>query len=559
MIKELRVQNYAIIDDIQLPFEKGLIILTGETGSGKSIIMGALGLVLGDRADSGVLFQQGKKCVVEADFVVPASGIIHDFLSTNGFCDEDDQSSVLLRREISATGKSRAFINDIPCSLLQLRTLATLLADLHRQFDTLELNRADFQEKILDAFAGNEQMLQQYSVLFSAWQKADFLVNELEELQSNSLKDADFNRFLLEELTEFSVSENELEILEKELEILNHLEEIKSGLTQVVDMLDGGENPLPQVVKQASQKLDQSSRHYPELGEFSSRLRSCQAELLDISTELSRMNDKLELDQTRINWINERLSSGYRLQKKHGVSNTAGLLEVQNALSKKAAETDNIESTLAEALAHAEHTKREAAALAEKLEQRRLAFAGPIAITCKQLLVEIGMPRATFRVEVSSSEKLNATGKNTVTFLFDANGNDRFEPLEKVASGGELSRLMLCIKSIVAEKLDMPTLIFDEIDTGISGEAAKRTASLLQKLGRTRQVIVITHQPQIAAKADAHFLIYKKEHQDKIFTTVRQLSRQERLETLAKMMSGDEFTTAALQQAGELMNLSHRK
>lgn len=557
MLSELHIQNYALIERVVLKTPQGFSVLTGETGAGKSIIMGALGLALGDRADTGVLFNKEQKCIVEAFFTDAVADETLNFLTEHDFL-IDETKEILLRREISPGGKSRAFINDTPASLQQLRQLSAMLVNLHRQFDTLELGESGFQQKVIDAFAGNGPLLREYKVFFDDWKKADQHWKNLSGQKENILKEADYNRYLLDELETLSLDTNELEQLAGESDLLNHAEDIKNSLQEATNLLLNSETPVIAILKQITQKLSSAVTHYPALEEYVTRIQSTQLEIQDITEELSRIENHMDVDETRMTYIHDRLNEGYRLLKKHQVNSTDALLQIQKSLLQKVQEVENMDADLITAEKLATNFYQQAFAKATQLEINRKKVLESFAINSNKLLRQVGMPHATIEVLLGETD-LSDTGKNSIQMLFDANGSSRMEPLEKVASGGELSRLMLCIKSLVAEKMDMPTLIFDEIDSGISGEAARKTGVIMQQLAANRQVIAITHQPQIAGKADTHFLIHKESQKGVVRTSIRELSNTERLETIARMVSGDHLTTAALQHASELMDTEKTK
>ncbi len=552
MLSELRIQNYALIEKVVLPLTKGFTVLTGETGAGKSIIMGALGLVLGDRADTTVLFDKKQKTVVEALFVQVLSSDIKQFLTEHDLIG-DDTDEILIRRELSPAGKSRAFINDIPASLVQLKQLTAMMVNLHRQFDTLELVDTGFQQKVLDAYAGNIQLLKDYTTHFDNWKKSELLCKKLAAQKEIFLKEADYNLYLMEELQSLGLQPDELENLSKEAELLSHSEDIKSGLQESLMLMQQSDSPVIPILKQIIQKLSGAAQHYSALEELVVRLQSSYVELLDIASEISRSESNMDVDDARHQFINERLNEGYRLQKKHQVNTTAALIEIQASLQQKMLHVENMDADLLASEKDCAEHYATAYSLATLLEKNRLNAKPGFEKACSQLLKQVGMPHAALQITVAETA-LQANGKNAIQILFDANGNNRFESLEKVASGGELSRLMLCLKSMVAEKMDMPTLIFDEIDSGISGEAAQKTGIIMQQLAAERQVIAITHQPQIAGKADTHLLIFKENKNGALRTAIRALANTERLETIARMVSGDNITTAALQHAEELLN-----
>ena len=549
MLKNLHIQNYAIIDELSVDFSSQLNIITGETGAGKSILMGALGLILGNRADSAVLSDKEKKCVIEGVFSTAEKKEVKYFLREN---DLDDAEELMVRREIAANGKSRAFINNTPVNLSQLQQLSSLLVDLHQQFDTLELKENDFQREVLDALAGNDNLLQQYQSVYKNYLEVKKEWEELTAQQSSANKELDYHKFLFTELQELSLKENELEELDAELKLLNSSEEIKSALTAATYSLKEGEQPLVQQLKVLLNQLQHFSALHPQLPELMQRLQSSQIELSDIASELEHINDSVNYDAKKIETINERLSSGYKLLKKHSVKTTNALLAIQADLENKLQQVVNIEESISKKAKQTEQLLKEATVIATKLSEQRSKQIKPLEDKVNKLLVQVGMPNARLKVEVKSIV-LNISGADAIEFLFDANKSNRFEPVSKVASGGELSRLMLSIKSLVAQSVSMPTLIFDEIDTGISGEAARQVGIIMKGLAKKHQVISITHQPQIAAKADAHYFVYKKESLGKIKTHVRLLNEKERVEAIAKMLSGEQVSDASIKIAKEMV------
>lgn len=549
MLKSLHIQNYAIIDELKIQFSAQLNIITGETGAGKSILMGALGLILGNRADTTVLSDKEKKCVIEGCFSTAEKKEVHSFLKEN---DLDDTEELMVRREIAANGKSRAFINDTPVNLSQLQQLSSLLVDLHQQFDTLELTEDDFQREVVDALAGNEGLLQQYQSVFKNYQAAKKEWETLTAQQANANKELDYYKFLFSELEEVSLMENELEDLEVELKLLNSSEDIKNALSAAAYSLSEGEQPILQQLKLLINQLQAFTELHNRLPELVQRLQSSQIELGDITSELDRINDSVTYDAKRIEEVNERLSAGYKLLKKHGVKTTNELLVIQVDLENKLQQVLNIEESIVKKAKETEELLAKATTIAAKLTEQRTKQVKPLEDKVNRLLIQVGMPNAKLKVDIKSSP-LHFWGADTVGFLFDANKSDRFEPVSKVASGGELSRLMLSIKSLVAQSVAMPTLIFDEIDTGISGEAARQVGIIMKDLAKRHQLISITHQPQIAAKADAHYFVYKKESLGKIKTHVRQLNENERVEAIAKMLSGEQVSDASMKIAKEMV------
>jgi DNA repair protein RecN (Recombination protein N) len=568
MIQKLHIQNYAIIDSLTIGFSGKMNVITGETGAGKSILMGALSLILGDRADPAVLLDREKKCVVEGVFGLAAepsgakvpnedgqgttpirSSEAAAFFKAN---DLDAEDEVVIRREITPNGKSRAFVNDTPVNLEQLRKLSSLLVDLHRQFDTQELGESDFQREVLDALAGQLASLEGFRVAFRSWQTACRELAVLQEKKAQFNKELDYNKFLFEELNEARLQEYELEELDQELKLLNHSEGIKTALSKVFFDLREGEQPMVQGLKSLLNQLQAFAAYHPDLPALSGRLQSVQIELQDIAGEVERINDHVQYDPQRIEAINERLSMGYKLMKKHGVQTTRELVVIRIDLESKLQDSLNVDESIAAKEKEVAGYQQEAAKLAAVLSKKRHAQAAPLEEQVNKLLKQVGMPNARLKVQLQPAA-LHASGMDAIEFLFDANKSNRFEPIRKVASGGELSRLMLCIKSLVAESIDLPTLIFDEIDTGISGEAARQVGIILKNLAKKRQVICITHQPQIAGKADSHYFVYKQVKGDTIKTSIRMLSEDERITAIAQMLSGEKPTAAALENAREMV------
>ena len=551
MLQKLTIQNYAIIDELEIDFSGKLNILTGETGAGKSIIIGALGLILGERADSAVLVNKTKKSVIEGFFDANGKKEIKQFLEENDF---DITDELVIRREIVATGKSRAFINDTPVTLNQLNELSSLLVDLHQQFDTLELGEIHFQRDVLDALAEHAELLSDYSTLFDQWKALQRECDELRQQKLQFDKESDYNKFQFNELDEAGFKENELEETEAELKLLSNAEGIKSVLGKVYQGLQEGESPVVQQLKILVNQLQNYSSYHANLPELIQRLQSTQIELQDIADEIDGISNHINYSPERIEQLNERLSLGYKLLKKHGVKTTAELLQIRNEMESKLQVVLNIDETIQQKEKILLKTRQTLSENAQKISDGRKKQAKPLEDKVNKLLLQVGMPNAKIKVEIKSEQELNAFGTDSIEFLFDANRSGQYQPIRKVASGGELSRLMLCIKSLVAKKIDLPTMIFDEIDTGISGEAARQVGVIMKDLAASRQVICITHQPQIAGKADAHYFVYKEIVKDAVKTNIRKLATEERITTIAKMLSGEKPTAAAIENAREMVS-----
>jgi DNA repair protein RecN (Recombination protein N) len=556
MLQQLHIQNYAIIDSIEINFSPNLNIITGETGAGKSILMGALSLILGERVDTSVLLDKEKKCFVEGTFNT-GHKLIKEFLQDNELdCNEE----IVVRREISTNGKSRAFINDTPAALSQLKRLSSLLVDLHQQFDTQELGNNDFQREVIDALAGNAKDIEQYQSAYKSYRN---VLKELEILKSQQAaanKELDYNQFLFDELEEVNFSENEIENIDAEIKLMSNAENIKEILTEIYFVLEESEKPMVPEIKSISHKLQTLESFHNGVGALTKRLQSVQIELRDIAGEIDRINNGIFYDAEKINLLNERIAEGYRLLKKHGVTTTAQLIEIKEHLSEEVEKITNLADSISIKERHSQELYNEALKIAEKISGKRQKQVKSFEEKVNDLLNQVGMPNARLKVEIQTIGTLNLFGNNTIEFLFDANlpagqegKTNRFEPLRKVASGGELSRLMLSIKSLVAKSVQLPVLIFDEIDSGISGEAARQVGIIMKDLSAGHQVISITHQPQIAAKANTHFFVYKEIRNDRIITAIRQLNADERITTIATMLSGERPTAAAFENAREMI------
>jgi DNA repair protein RecN (Recombination protein N) len=549
MLTQLDIQNYILIDTLKIHLSNQLSVITGETGAGKSIIMGALGLILGDRADSTVCRNPEKKCVIEGVFTLANKQQYAAFFEAN---DLDLAEELIIRREINAQGKSRAFINDTPINLNELRQLTSQLVDLHQQFDTLSLGDMEFQRTVLDALANVHNTLQKYQSTFHDWKAATKHLSELIEQKENFDQTVAYKSHLLEELTALGLHENELEQLEIDLKFMENAADIKAQLTQSIFTLDESDQPIVQQIKQIANNLESIAKFQNDFDPLLARLKAAQIELADITSELQTWQDKMDFDASKISTMQERLSQGYHLQKKHKVQSTAALLELQEVLSKDLEAVLHIDEAIETYTKKVAAAEKDLSALAADLSDQRNKQAAPFAKQVNHLLHQVGMPNAQLKVQLDIVP-FNQFGIDKIDFLFDANNSQKFEPIKKVASGGELSRLMLCIKSLVGKSIDLPTMIFDEIDSGISGEPAKQVGLLLQELGQARQVLCITHQPQIAAKGQAHLYVYKEQDGKTTHTHVRALAADERVIHIARMIGGDPPSKAALEHANELL------
>ena len=550
MLLHLHIQNYAIIEEISIDFSEGLQVITGETGAGKSIIAGALSLVLGERADTTILQRRDRKAVVEASFRVDHLKEVERFLTEEEL---DREQELVLRREISPNGKSRAFINDTPVNLDQLRHLCSMLVDLHQQFDILSLAETGFQLAVVDALASNARLLNQYRLVFQQLQKGRQELEILKAKQTAADKENDYNKFLFNELDDASLKENEFEEAEILLKRQSHSEAIKSALAGIYFNLETSDFPMVNQLRLFSQQLEPFRMYHEKFPEILQRLSSLHIEMQDLAGEIESVNEQIQFDAAQIEKLNERVHTGYKLFKKHHVHTTSELISRRDELGNKLTESVSIAENIHVREKEVESLVKEATVIAQQLSVKRKAQLGTLEEKVNGLLKKVGMPNARIRV-VCNTIALNDQGIDNVEFLFDANRNDRFEPLKKVASGGELSRLMLCIKSLVAQSMDMPTLLFDEIDSGISGEAAKQVGIILKELSDRRQVICITHQPQIAGKGDSHFYVFKEVKGEHVNTKIRLLEGESRIVVIAKMLSGEKPTAAAIENARELVN-----
>jgi len=549
MLTKLEIQNYILIDHLSIDLSNQLSVITGETGAGKSIIMGALGLILGDRADSSVCREATKKCFIEGIFKLSNAKIHQSFFEENEIEFNDE---LIIRREINAQGKSRAFINDTPVTLTILKDLTSKLVDLHQQFDTMALGDTDFQRTVIDALAATQKELTEYQALYTHWKENEKKLQSLITQKEDFEKTESYKQHLHEELAGLQLQENELENLDQELKFLENAVGIKSQLAASIQILDHSDNPIVQQLKQMGHNLESIVKWQPDFASLVTRLKAAQIEIADIASDLSTWQDKIDFDDKKIASIQERLSLGYNLLKKHKVQTTAELLSIVAELEKDLTEVLNLNDQITALTTLVKKLEKEVIAAAAGLTSKREKQITPLTNNVNKLLHQVGMPNAKIKVTIDEVP-YHLFGKDKVDILFDANNTQKFEPIKKVASGGELSRLMLCIKSLVAKSVDLPTMIFDEIDTGISGEPAKQVGLLLQNLGQARQVLCITHQPQIAAKGNAHLYVYKEQKGSTTHTYLKTLDAKERVQHIATMIGGDPPSKSALDNAKELL------
>ncbi|MEN9522691.1 MAG: repair protein RecN [Bacteroidota bacterium] len=550
MLSSLRILNYALINHLEINFSNHLTIITGETGAGKSIMLGALGLLLGERADVEVLYDKEKKCIVEGDFDITKLGL-QDFFETN---DLEYDGHCIIRREIATSGKSRGFINDTPVTLQVLKSLGEQLMDLHRQHETLHLNTAKFQLLIIDAIAQHEPELHIYKNGYKSYiqkiNKLELLLNEQEQLKRN----LDYFQYQFNELSAANLIDGELNELESESEILENAENIKSNLVQSFMMLNNSDSAVLIQLKTVMYSLQSIKQLKPELNEIYNRLNSSVIELKDIADELENIEEGINIDAERLQIVNERIDLINKLLKKHSVSNEQELILLRDDVEQKIKNVEIANDESEQLKNEIEQLKLNLLHQAKVLSNKRLAVASPFENEVNKLLAQVGMPHAILKIEHSVNDELNISGIDNFKFLFTANKGSSLQEIGKVASGGELSRLMLCIKSLVAASAHLPTLVFDEIDTGISGEVAMQVGNILHQLANNHQVLCITHLPQIAAKGQSHYFVYKSTENERTISQIKQLNNTERVVEIAKMLSGNQPGEAALANAKELMN-----
>ena len=551
MLEKLVINNYALIDNLEISFDKGLNILTGETGAGKSIILGALSLILGQRAESRYFFNQQKKCVIEGVFSINGFHL-KNFFEENEL---DYEAETILRREITADGKSRAFINDTPVNLTIIKQLGEKLIDIHSQHATLEINDPEFQLLVVDSVSGHGELLNEYRSKYRAYKKSVAKLQQLMSENDKAKSELDYFQFQFDELEKASLADDEQERLEQELYTLNNAEEIKRNLLGAFYLMQDGETSALIQLREAGHHLYTLEKFNPEIAELHERLKSTLIELKDISAEIENIEQRTHTDETKAVEINDRLSLIYNLQKKHRVSTNTELLQLQEELSEKIQQALFGDEEIAKLQKQITAEKQELEKLAGQLSANRAKIIPNIEKQVIEALAEMGMPNSTLKIELSllppkgGDSHLGPDGSDQVRFLFSANKGHALAEMSKVASGGELSRLMLSIKSLIARYTALPTIIFDEIDTGISGEVANKVGQIMERLAGNLQVISITHLPQIASKGQSHYFVYKDDGSATTYTRIKQLTEPERVVEIAKMLSGDKPGESALQNA----------
>lgn len=552
MLKQLYIKNFTLIDELNISLYPGFSVITGETGAGKSIILGAIGLLLGNRADSKAIKAGRDRCVIEAHFDLSRYGMQKFFDDNDIDYDADD---TIIRRELTAAGKSRAFINDTPVPLTRMRELGEQLVDIHSQHQNLLLQKEDFQLNVVDIIAQDAEQLKVYQKEYYAYRKAKELLEELKAEIAKSRENEEFMRFQHKELDDANLQEGELEQLEQEAETLSHSEDIKTALYEADSALSGENDSILDKLKNATHQLENICDVYPSMADVTGRMQSSYIELKDIAQEISSSVDHVEFDPNRLDAINTRLDKLYTLQQKFHVETVTELIATRDRIAEQLSHIDNGDEDI-------EEKEKEVAALLAKAEKQaalltsiRQKSAKAIEKEMKGRLIPLGIPNVRF--EIAFAEKpLSGNGADKVSFLFSANKSTQLQPVSQVASGGEIARVMLSLKAMISGAVKLPTIIFDEIDTGVSGKIAEKMADIMEEMGlQNRQVLSITHLPQIAAKGSHHYKVLKEETENGTISHMKELNNQERIEEIAQMLSGSDITQAALANAKELLRI----
>lgn len=552
MLRSLYIQNYALIEKLDISFGAGFSVITGETGAGKSIILGAIGLLLGQRAEVKAIRQGASKCVIEARFDISAYGM-EPFFEENELEYEEE---CILRREVYASGKSRAFINDTPASLVQMKELGEQLIDVHSQHQNLLLNKEGFQLNVLDILSHNDEQLSVYQSLYREWKQTQQDLADLIARAEQNKADEDYIRFQLEQLEEANLSAGEQEELEQETDTLSHAEEIKAGLFRVGQLLTSDEGGLLAGLKESLNTMLGLQKVYSPATELAERLESTYIELKDVSQEVSSQEGDVEFNPERLKEVNDRLNLIYTLQQKHRVTTVEELLALTEEYAAKLAAITSYDERIGELTTLCDTLYNKVKKQAAVLTKARTGAAREVEKQMASRLVPLGMPNVRFQVEMGMRKEPGVHGEDTVNFLFSANKNGALQSISSVASGGEIARVMLSIKAMIAGAVKLPTIVFDEIDTGVSGEIADRMADIMQEMGeQDRQVISITHLPQIAARGCAHYKVYKQDNETETNSHIRSLADEERVEEIAHMLSGATLTEAALNNAKALLGI----
>src|SRR5690554_2163785 len=549
MLRSLSIQNYALIDSLHIAFDSGFSVITGETGAGKSIILGALSLILGQRADARHIKQGESKCIIEGVFDIPSYDLEPLFLDNDWTYDEE----CILRREIWATGRSRAFVNDSPVYLNDLKSLGDRLIDIHSQHRNLALQDNLFQLSVVDAMAGTEKERKEYLDTYNLYRASEKALSELRLRARANKEEEDYLRFQLEALQEASLQDEEQELLEEELKAMTHAEEIKTGLYEVTTLLSGEGESAESLLRSAADILIRVQRVYPKLEELANRVEAAYIDMKDAREEAARYFEEVDFDPARQQIVEERLSTIYGLQKKHSVQTVEELIALRDKIAEQLQGIDSLDEQLASLEKEVAEKRTIVFTMAEALGKKRRAAAPSLEKQLMERLAYVRMPNTRFQCQFTVKKEPDSTGNDTVQFVFSANKNTPLQPVAEIASGGEISRLMLCLKAMIAGATALPTIIFDEIETGTSGDIADRVGTIMRQMSREMQVIAITHLPQIASKGDEHLVVYKEETQNGVNSNIKVLTNSERVEEIAQMLSGAEITLEAIENAKAIL------
>ena len=551
MLKQLYIKNFTLIDELDIPLYPGFSVITGETGAGKSIILGAIGLLLGNRADSKAIKAGRDRCVIEAHFDLSKYGM-QDFFDANDI--DYDAEDTIIRRELTAAGKSRAFINDTPVPLSKMRELGEQLVDIHSQHQNLLLQKEDFQLSVVDIIAHDEKQKKAYLAEYKNYKKAKQQLEDLKAEIAKNRENEEFMRFQFKELDDANLQEGELEQLEQEAETLSHSEDIKTALYEADNALSGEDGSILDKLKNAAQQIDNIKEVYPDVKEVAERMQSSYIELKDIAQEISGSVDNIEFDPNRLETINSRLDQLYSLQQKFHVENVEELIATRERINEQLQHIDNGDEDIEEQEKQVALLLAKAEKQASELTAIRTKSARKIEEEMKKRLIPLGIPNVRFEISFST-KPLSSDGVDKVNFLFSANRSTLLQPVSQVASGGEIARVMLSLKAMISGAVKLPTIIFDEIDTGVSGKIAEKMAEIMTEMGNlNRQVISITHLPQIASMGTHHYKVLKEETEKGTLSHMKELDQQQRIEEIAQMLSGSDITPAALANAKELLN-----
>lgn len=550
MLQNLRIQNFALIEETDVTFDKGLTVITGETGAGKSILLGALGLTLGNRADVNTLHDKTKKCVIEVQYNIKAYDL-KSFFESNEL---DFEEVTTIRREITPEGKSRAFINDTPTTVSVLKELGEQLIDIHSQHETLLLKQSHFQFELVDAFAQTTQLFADYKKQFGSLQKLKKQLEDLTTQEFQAKKELDYFQFQFNELEEANIKTGELQQLEEESETLENAEFIKSNLSKSSLAISGGDDNLLSALTAIKQQLQSVSKFGKQFNELYERVNSLTIELKELSADIDNCEEDVIYDNARLEEVNSQLDKLNRLLKKHGVNSEEELLNIKNDIETQLQQFSSLEVSIEKTQKEISVLEKQCKTLAKELSDKRQKALSGIEQNIKTMLASLSMANAQFKIELKQQDNLAPNGFDTISFLFTANKGAEFKELHKTASGGELSRLMLCLKALLAERTALPTIIFDEIDTGVSGDVANKIGIILNDMGKAMQVVTITHLPQMASKGSNHLFVYKSDSKNKTTSNIKALNKEERVAEIAKMLSTGNPTETALKNAKELLN-----